>query len=84
MIVGLLVLIVYQGGSTFWPSPVLQVRTVDGKSYLGDVTRDETYRPDSDVLDELPPDGARAGPGLPGAVGRPGAAPVAAHRATSS
>jgi len=59
MIVGLLVLIVYQGSSTFWPSPVVQVRTVDGQSYLGDVTRDETYRPDGDVLDALPPE-ARA------------------------
>ncbi len=61
MIVGLLALIVYQGGITFWPTPVLQVRTVDGKSYLGDVTREETYRPDDETLNKLPPE-ARAAP----------------------
>src|ERR1700677_3873041 len=37
MIVGLLVLVLYQGLLTFWPQPVVQVATDDGTIYLGEI-----------------------------------------------
>src|SRR5262249_7361076 len=54
MILGLLALVLYQGFGTFWPVPSLQVRTIDGKVYLGEVVRDSTYRPEPGVFDTLP------------------------------
>src|SRR5688572_31827025 len=51
MIVGLLVFVVWMGGGTFWPRPVLEVRTADGLTLLGEVTREDTFRPDEHVLD---------------------------------
>src|SRR5262249_9891483 len=59
MILGLLLLIFYQGAVSFWPGPLVEVRTVDGKVYLGEVSRTETYRPGPDVIDALP-EAARA------------------------
>jgi ABC-type phosphate transport system permease subunit len=56
MIVGLLVFVFIQGVSTFWPEDVIQVRTVDGKTLLGEWIRDETYKPAPAVFDALPPD----------------------------
>src|SRR5262249_37186588 len=50
MILGLLALVLYQGFGTFWPVPSLQVRTIDGKVYLGEVVRDSTYRPEPGVF----------------------------------
>ena len=60
MILGLLVLLHYQGLSTFWPVPAAEIHTVDGKRYLGEVVREETYRPEASVFDSLP-EPARAG-----------------------
>jgi ABC-type phosphate transport system permease subunit len=54
MIGGLLVLIVWQGYATFWPGPLIEVKTVDGKAYLGELTRSERYRPDASVFARLP------------------------------
>jgi phosphate transport system permease protein len=51
MVVGLLALVLVQGFGTFWPSPVVAIETVDGKRYMGEVTRSETYRPDPAALD---------------------------------
>jgi phosphate transport system permease protein len=45
MIVGLLALIFTQGFMTFWPKEVVLVTLTSGERYLGEVTRDETYRP---------------------------------------
>jgi phosphate transport system permease protein len=59
MILGLLLLIFYQGFVSFWPGPLVEVRTVDGKVYLGEVSRTETYRPSAEVIDALP-EAARA------------------------
>ena len=59
MILGLLLLIFYQGTVSFWPGPLVEVRTVDGKVYLGEVSRTETYRPSAEVIDALP-EAARA------------------------
>jgi phosphate transport system permease protein len=54
MIIGLLVLVVYQGMATFWPGPAVAVTTVEGKHYLGEVIRDEEYSPEESVFDNLP------------------------------
>jgi len=45
MIVGLLALIVVQGAPTFWPQPVVQVETLAGRIYAGEVSRIESYAP---------------------------------------
>jgi phosphate transport system permease protein len=58
MIVGLLLLVFLQGAATFWPGPLIEVRTVGGATYLGDVVREEDYRPADEVFDALP-EGAR-------------------------
>jgi ABC-type phosphate transport system permease subunit len=55
MIVGLLVVVVIYGAPTLWPKELIQFRTVDGKTYMGEVVRDETYKPEAGVFDALPP-----------------------------
>ncbi len=55
MIIGLFVLVFYFGFSTFWPVPVVQLTTIDGQVYLGEITRSSLYRPSLDTLD-LPED----------------------------
>jgi phosphate transport system permease protein len=55
MIVGLVLLIVFKGTSTFWPAPVVQLRTYGGKLYLGEVSGVESYRPDKDAYEGLSP-----------------------------
>jgi phosphate transport system permease protein len=59
MIAGLLVLIIAEGASTFWPGKLVEVRTYDGKVYLGEVTDRETYQPSDDVVKSLPPEAAK-------------------------
>src|SRR5438132_1109310 len=59
MIAGLLVLVFVQGLNTFWPGPVIQVKTHDGATYLGEVTREDTYRPETSAIEQMPED-ARA------------------------
>ncbi len=63
MIVGLLALVVYQGIGTFWPQPIVQIKTLDGHVYMGEVARTEIYQPSETVLASLPKnvvEGARA------------------------
>jgi phosphate transport system permease protein len=61
MIASLLLIIFLQGLATFWPAPVVLVHLTDGKTaYLGEVIREDTYRPARDAFDVLPPD-QRAG-----------------------
>ncbi|QEG42908.1 phosphate ABC transporter permease PstA [Roseimaritima ulvae] len=43
MIVGLLLLVIYQGATTFWPGAITQVRTLDGDTILGEVARNDRY-----------------------------------------
>ena len=43
MIVGLLALILLEGGKTFWPLPVVKVELLDGKVYMGEPNREESY-----------------------------------------
>src|SRR5262249_13327043 len=56
MIVGLLALVFYQGMSTFWPAPAVLVHTAGGKKYLGEVIRDDRFKPEATVFNALPPD----------------------------
>jgi ABC-type phosphate transport system permease subunit len=46
MIVVLLGFIFFQGISTFWPAPVVELTLRDGHKVLGEVTRRETFRPE--------------------------------------
>jgi ABC-type phosphate transport system permease subunit/ABC-type phosphate transport system auxiliary subunit len=54
MIAGLLLLIVVQGLPTFWPRELVQIRTLSGKTLLGEVVRTETYRPEAAAVEALP------------------------------
>ena len=58
MILGLLFLVFWQGTTTFWPVPVVQVETPDGP-LMGEVTRDEYYTPMQPLVD---PEQANAEP----------------------
>jgi len=44
MITGLLLLIFYNGIATLWPVPVPQIQTVSNQVYMGEITRDESFR----------------------------------------
>jgi len=55
MIAGLLALVAAQGFGTFWPEPVVEITTTDGRTLAGEVTREESYAPP-----ELQPPGAAA------------------------
>jgi phosphate transport system permease protein len=54
MIAALLAFILFQGILTFWPQPLVSVRTVSGASVMGEVTRDDSYRPETQIIDNLP------------------------------
>lgn len=56
MIAGLLLLVLFNGTLTFWPKPIAKVTTRDGKVFLGEVTRAESYRVGPEQLKELPSD----------------------------
>lgn len=47
MIIGLIALVIYLGGRTFWPRPIVQVTALDGVTYLGEVIDEEEFRPTS-------------------------------------
>jgi phosphate transport system permease protein len=51
MISGLLLLIVWNGTSTFWPKPLLRVELEGGERILGEVTRVESYRPEPETVE---------------------------------
>jgi ABC-type phosphate transport system permease subunit len=53
MIIGLLTLITIHGSATFWPDQLVLIHTIDGKKYLGEATREDTYTPDSDAFDAV-------------------------------
>ena len=54
MIAGLLLLVAYQGGTTFWPEPLVQLRTLEGDTYLGEVRSEETFLPTAADLARMP------------------------------
>jgi ABC-type phosphate transport system permease subunit len=43
MIIGLLGLVLWQGLSSFWPRPVVNITTTDGQAVMGTQTREESY-----------------------------------------
>lgn len=45
MIVGLIGLIAVEGFSTFWPGPVIELRTADGRVLAGELAREEQWTP---------------------------------------
>jgi len=55
MIVGLLVLVIYQGSRTFWPLPVVQLKLQDGSLCLGEPGGAEHVRLSPGELEALPP-----------------------------
>ncbi len=56
MIVGFLLLVLWNGFLTFVPRPVAVVTAIDGKVSAGEVSRTDTYRPAPDALAKLTPD----------------------------
>jgi phosphate transport system permease protein len=55
MILGLLALILWQGVATFWPESVLSFTTHDGRTFWGEIARDEDFVPTPELLASLPP-----------------------------
>jgi phosphate transport system permease protein len=55
MIVGLLALVFYQGFSTFWPTPVVRIDTLDGRTFEGEVNRVDAFEPDPTLMNALDP-----------------------------
>ena len=53
MILGLLLLVVWQGVVTFWPEPVVKITTANGDTAMGQVIRSESFRPDPTFLRAL-------------------------------
>ena len=61
MVAGLLALVFWKGAVTFWPQAVIRVETPAGsdggsRAYMGEVTRFDTFSPQQNVLDDLPPE----------------------------
>lgn len=60
MVVALVGFVFWQGFVTFWPGPVLTLRTADGRVAMGEVTRTEHYELDPTVVADLDPVAAAA------------------------
>ena len=54
MICGLLALVAWFGIGTFWPAPVIQLETLEGRMVMGEVSESENYEPAPAVLEFLP------------------------------
>lgn len=54
MVLGLLVLVFWNGAVTFWPRPIEVVTLADGSRIAGEPTRSQTFRPGPQVLAPLP------------------------------
>src|SRR4051812_4664930 len=44
MIALLLIFITWQGLTTFWPAPLVSLQTTDGRTIVGEPTREDVYR----------------------------------------
>ncbi|GAB4180620.1 MAG: phosphate ABC transporter permease PstA [Thalassobaculales bacterium] len=55
MIVGFLLLVLWNGAVTFWPKPIAVVTLKSGERIAGEPSRSDIYRPGPDVLAQLPP-----------------------------
>ncbi len=51
MIIGLLGLVVWQGLTSFWPRPIVQITTLSGDHHLGIQSREESYRVEDSGLE---------------------------------
>ncbi len=60
MVAGLVGFVFWQGLTTFWPGPVLQIQTRDGNVVLGEVTRQESFRPEPGMAELQEKSAARA------------------------
>jgi len=56
LIAGFLLLVAWNGVSTFWPGPIAQVTLADGTLLAGEPTRSESYRPSQELLAGTPPE----------------------------
>ena len=54
MIVFMLAYVAFMGAMNFWPLAIAQVRTLTGDTYLGEVTRAQTFEPSAAQLAPLP------------------------------
>jgi phosphate transport system permease protein len=55
MVIGLLAFVAWQGFSTFWPKAAVELRLADGRAFLGEITRQESFAPSPTQLEPLPP-----------------------------
>ncbi|MEW6072117.1 MAG: phosphate ABC transporter permease PstA [Planctomycetota bacterium] len=55
MIAGLLLLVLYRGGATFWPRPLDEFRLLDGSVVLGEVAARESHRLAAHEIESLAP-----------------------------
>lgn len=53
MIFGLLGLVVYQGGRTFWPQEIVRIERMDGGVLYGQVSQSSNYVPDDLAIDSM-------------------------------
>ncbi len=60
MVTVLVVLVFWQGLTTFWPRPVEEITTRGGRVLMGEVTRQEDYQPEPGLAGGLEGDAARA------------------------
>ena len=56
MVAGLLLLVVWNGATTFWPKPIEVLTLHDGTVVAGEPTRSEAFRPSPPQIAELPPE----------------------------
>ncbi len=54
MVAGLLLMVLIKGLGTFWPSPLVRVELADGQVYMGEITREESFRPSAEQLAAMP------------------------------
>jgi len=55
MIITLLTVVIVNAVGAFWPAPLRQVATLQGRVLLGEPFRHETFAPEASVIEALPP-----------------------------
>ena len=60
MVVGLLGLVLFRGARTFWPTDVVRVELMDGRSLIGEIVRTDRYAPGPEDLERLGPERGEA------------------------
>jgi phosphate transport system permease protein len=59
LILGFLLLVVWNGVATFWPGPIEQLRLTDGTVLAGEPSRSESFEPTPDLLAAASPEWRR-------------------------